>query len=96
MEQFILLSKVDLDWKVFDYIERIKKMILVYVLLDWCSCWYSKKWQKGSDEGIDGLLMFAEGTEGHTKNIIVQLKGGHVSVKDIREFRDVTLALMLQ
>jgi site-specific DNA-methyltransferase (adenine-specific) len=45
--------------------------------------------KKGADEGIDGWLRFADGAEGHVEKIVVQVKSGHVSVKDIRELRDV-------
>jgi len=45
--------------------------------------------KKGADEGIDGWLRFADGIEGHVEKIIVQVKSGHVGVKDIRELRDV-------
>ena len=45
--------------------------------------------RKGADEGIDGWLRFADGVEGHVEKIVVQVKSGHVSVKDIRELRDV-------
>ncbi|MFZ0897435.1 MAG: DNA methyltransferase [Candidatus Nitrosopolaris sp.] len=45
--------------------------------------------RKGADEGIDGWLRFADGAEGHVEKIIVQVKSGHVGVKDIREIRDV-------
>jgi site-specific DNA-methyltransferase (adenine-specific) len=45
--------------------------------------------RKGADEGIDGWLRFADGIEGHVEKIVVQVKSGHVGVKDIRELRDV-------
>jgi len=45
--------------------------------------------RKGADEGIDGWLRFADGAEGHVEKIVVQVKSGHVGVKDIRELRDV-------
>jgi len=45
--------------------------------------------RKGADEGIDGWLRFADGQEGHVEKIVVQVKSGHVGVKDIRELRDV-------
>lgn len=45
--------------------------------------------KKGADEGIDGWLRFADGAEGHVEKIVVQVKSGHVGVKDIRELRDV-------
>lgn len=44
--------------------------------------------KKGADEGIDGWLRFRDGTE-TIESIVVQVKSGHVSVKDIRELRDV-------
>ncbi|MGH9909531.1 MAG: DNA methyltransferase, partial [Nitrososphaerales archaeon] len=45
--------------------------------------------KKGADEGVDGWLRFADGPEGHIERIVVQVKSGHVGVKDIRELRDV-------
>jgi DNA modification methylase len=45
--------------------------------------------KKGADEGIDGWLRFADGTEGHVERVVVQVKSGHAGVKDIRELRDV-------
>lgn len=45
--------------------------------------------RKGADEGIDGWLRFADGSIGHAERVVVQVKSGHVSVKDIRELRDV-------
>lgn len=48
-----------------------------------------KEGKKGADEGVDGWLRFADGPEGHIEKIVVQVKSGHVGVKDIRELRDV-------
>lgn len=45
--------------------------------------------KKGADEGVDGWLRFADKSEGHYEKIVVQVKSGHVGVKDIRELRDV-------
>ena len=45
--------------------------------------------RKGADEGVDGWLRFADVSEGHVEKIVVQVKSGHVGVKDIRELRDV-------
>lgn len=48
-----------------------------------------RKGKKGADEGVDGWLRFVDGPEGHAEKVVVQVKGGHVGVKDIRELRDV-------
>lgn len=46
--------------------------------------------KKGSDQGIDGRLYFHdEGEGGATKQIILSVKSGHVSVKDVRDLRGV-------
>lgn len=45
--------------------------------------------KKGADEGVDGWLRFVDRAEGHYEKIVVQVKSGHVGVKDIRELRDV-------
>jgi site-specific DNA-methyltransferase (adenine-specific) len=42
-----------------------------------------KQGKKGADEGIDGWLRFRDGER--VESIVVQVKSGHVSVKDIRE-----------
>ncbi|MBI1926402.1 restriction endonuclease [Candidatus Poribacteria bacterium] len=49
--------------------------------------------KKGADEGIDGVIYFQD-VDSHsrkeiTQKIIVQVKSGHVSVRDIRELRGV-------
>jgi len=48
--------------------------------------------KKGADRGIDGRLYFhdeADRTTERTKQIIVSVKAGHVSVKDMRDLRGV-------
>jgi site-specific DNA-methyltransferase (adenine-specific) len=45
--------------------------------------------KKGADEGVDGRLRFAGMGEGQIERVVVQVKSGHVGVKDIRELRDV-------
>lgn len=46
--------------------------------------------RKGSDQGIDGRLFFHdEGDGGRTKQIILSVKSGHVSVRDVRDLRGV-------
>jgi len=45
--------------------------------------------KKGADEGIDGWLRFSDSEEGHVEKIAMQVKSGHISIKDIRELRDV-------
>jgi DNA modification methylase len=46
--------------------------------------------KKGSDQGIDGRLYFHdEGTGGDTKQAILSVKSGHVSVRDVRDLRGV-------
>jgi DNA modification methylase len=46
--------------------------------------------KKGSDQGIDGRLYFHdEGQGSSTKQIILSVKSGHVSVKDVRDLRGV-------
>ena len=46
--------------------------------------------KKGADQGIDGRLYFHdEGEGGKTKQVIFSVKGGHTSVKDVRDLRGV-------
>lgn len=46
--------------------------------------------KKGADKGIDGRLFFHdEPTGGKTKQIIISVKGGGTSVKDVRDLRGV-------
>ncbi|MCD6327691.1 restriction endonuclease [bacterium] len=46
--------------------------------------------KKGADKGIDGRLYFHdEGSGGKTKQIIISVKSGHVSVAHIRDLRGV-------
>lgn len=46
--------------------------------------------KKGADQGIDGRLYFHDEREGgKTKQVIFSVKGGHTSVKDVRDLRGV-------
>ncbi len=44
--------------------------------------------KKGADTGIDGILYFTDDSK-DPKRVLIQVKSGHVSVKDIRDFRGV-------
>jgi site-specific DNA-methyltransferase (adenine-specific) len=45
--------------------------------------------KRGADQGIDGRLYFHDEENGKTKQIILSVKSGHVSVKDVRDLRGV-------
>ena len=45
--------------------------------------------KKGSDKGIDGRLLFHDEENGRTKQIILSVKSGHVSVSHVRDLRGV-------
>jgi hypothetical protein len=45
--------------------------------------------KKGADAGIDGYLYFFDDNSGKAKKIIIQVKSGHVSVRDIRDLKGV-------
>jgi hypothetical protein len=46
--------------------------------------------KKGADQGIDGRLFFHdEGKSGKTKQVILSVKSGAVSVRDVRDLRGV-------
>ncbi|GBC94275.1 Modification methylase DpnIIB [bacterium HR16] len=44
--------------------------------------------KKGADTGIDGVLFFKDDPD-DPKKVVIQVKSGHVGVKDIRDFRGV-------
>ncbi|MFN3690889.1 MAG: DNA methyltransferase [Fimbriimonadales bacterium] len=44
--------------------------------------------KKGADTGIDGILYFKDDTK-DPKKVVIQVKSGKVSVKDVRDFRGV-------
>lgn len=46
-----------------------------------------KKGKKGADQGIDGAINFIDGAKGEVKRVLVQVKSGHVSSRDIRDLR---------
>lgn len=48
-----------------------------------------KKVKKGADEGYDGWMRFQDGPDGRVEKILVQVRSGHVHLRDIRDFRDV-------
>jgi hypothetical protein len=49
---------------------------------------YGEK-KKGADHGVDGVITFIDDPSGKPCRVIVQVKGGHVGVKDIRELQTV-------
>ncbi len=45
--------------------------------------------KKGADEGIDGVITFIHDNKGKASRVIIQVKSGSVTVKDIREMKSV-------
>jgi len=45
--------------------------------------------KKGADQGIDGRIFFFDDESGKAKQIIIQVKSGHVSVSQIRDLKGV-------
>jgi site-specific DNA-methyltransferase (adenine-specific) len=45
----------------------------------------SKKGKKGKDKGVDGVISFIDEAKGKPKKVIVQVKSGKVSSRDIRD-----------
>ena len=48
-----------------------------------------EKPKRGPDKGIDGLLYFIDGPRRTPNKVVVQVKGGHVSSRDIRDLSGV-------
>ncbi len=45
--------------------------------------------KKGADRGVDGYISFLDDESGNPKKVVVQVKSGHVSVKDVRELHTI-------
>lgn len=45
--------------------------------------------KKGADRGIDGIILFFDDDSGQAKTLVVQVKSGHVSVRDVRDLKGV-------
>jgi DNA modification methylase len=45
--------------------------------------------KKGADRGIDGRIYFHDEATGPTKQIVISVKGGHVTVSQVRDLRGV-------
>ena len=45
--------------------------------------------KKGADSGIDGYVYFIDDNSGKAKSIIISVKGGHVTVSQIRDLKGV-------
>jgi site-specific DNA-methyltransferase (adenine-specific) len=45
----------------------------------------SKKGKKGADKGIDGVITFIDDSSGQPKRVLIQVKSGKVSSRDIRD-----------
>ena len=48
-----------------------------------------KEGKKGSDKGIDGIMVFTDDNSGKAKRVIVSVKSGHVNVSHIRDLGHV-------
>lgn len=48
-----------------------------------------KKGKKGSDRGIDGIIPFIDDATGKPKQVLIQVKSGHVNAAVIRDLRGV-------
>jgi len=49
----------------------------------------AKDYKKGADTGIDGYINFFDDKSGKAKQVIVQVKSGHVGVNNIRDLKGV-------
>jgi len=47
----------------------------------------SKKGKKGKDKGIDGIISFEDDAKATPKQVLIQVKSGHVKSGDIRDLR---------
>jgi DNA modification methylase len=47
----------------------------------------SRRGKKGADKGIDGVITFIDEAKGKPKRVLVQVKSGSVSSRDIRDLR---------
>jgi DNA modification methylase len=45
--------------------------------------------KKGADHGIDGRLLFHEMEGGKTRQVLISVKSGHTTVRDVRDLRGV-------
>ncbi|MDP3065076.1 MAG: DNA methyltransferase [Chloroflexota bacterium] len=45
--------------------------------------------KKGADAGVDGVISFVDEQGGKARRVVVQVKSGHVGVKDIRDLKGV-------
>ena len=45
--------------------------------------------KKGADKGIDGYIYFQDDESGKAKQVVVQVKSGHVGVAQIRDLKGV-------
>ena len=49
----------------------------------------AKDRRKGADEGVDGYIHFFDDKSNQAKKVVVQVKSGHVGVKDVRDLKGV-------
>jgi len=47
----------------------------------------TRRGKKGADRGIDGVISFIDGPKGQAQRVVVQVKSGKVSVRDVRDLR---------
>ncbi len=49
----------------------------------------AKDYKKGADTGIDGYINFFDDKSGKAKQVVVQVKSGHIGVNHVRDLKGV-------
>ena len=75
------------DLKGAEALKNINRYQFEWWVVDLVDARPAKDRRKGADEGVDGYIYFFDDKSNEAKKVIVQVKSGHVGVRDVRDLK---------
>ena len=75
------------DLKGAEELKNINRYQFEWWAVDLVDARPAKGRKKGADEGVDGYIYFFDDKSNEAKKVVVQVKSGHVSVRDVRDLK---------
>ncbi len=75
------------DLKGAEELKNINRYQFEWWAVDLVDARPAKGRKKGADEGVDGYIYFFDDKSNEAKKVIVQVKSGHVGVRDVRDLK---------
>ena len=75
------------DLKGAEALKNINRYQFEWWAVDLVDARPAKGRKKGADEGVDGYIYFFDDKSNEAKKVVVQVKSGHVGVRDVRDLK---------